>query len=215
MISKKNKDPLIYTIERSGTNFIAYCFNHIFPNIIVTHNKNKKFTDGEDIDYKDYKIFATIRSPRDIVVSEIYSLHEDFPNFSTTTDEFIRRAEGFLSKQKAYLKDLIDHEDFYIMPFEYFTRDTYNFFVRLAQENNFSGIQYLKIKDNNFFKDPLKTILENDLIDKKRVPRDYKDAIRNHIQDSMYLQPLQKSLLEADAMYNILLKRYNDGQTCI
>lgn len=211
-MSHKPKPPLIYTIERSGTNFISYCFNHIFLNPINTHNKNKKFTTGQDINYKEYKIFATIRDPKDIVVSEIYTLYEQFPNFSLTDTEFIYKAKQLLNKQKYYLNDLINHKDFYIMPFEYFTKDTYNFFIKLAQENHFSGIQYLKIKENDFFKNPLKIILENESIDKIRYPREYKDQLKKHIEESMNLEDLPNIIDEMNKLYNILLKRYEDGQ---
>ena len=78
----KQRPPLIYTIERSGTNFICHGFNYIFLNPVSTHDKNKKFTFGEDIDYKKYRVFSTIREPKELLLSEIYALYEQLPEFS-------------------------------------------------------------------------------------------------------------------------------------
>lgn len=208
----KPKPPLIYTIERSGTHFISYCFNHVFLNPINTHNKNKKFTYGEDIDYKNYKVFATIRDPKDIVISEMYTLYEEFESFRPNNEEFVYKAKQFLNKQKDYLYDLIEHKDFYIMPFKYFTEDTYTFFVRLAKENSFSDVKYSQIINNSFFKNPMIEILQDESSNKLRFPREYKEKIRTHIKECMELEDLPEKVEEINKLYRVLLKRYDDGQ---
>lgn len=208
----KQRPPLIYTIERSGTNFICHCFNYIFLNPVSTHDKNKKFTFGEDIDYKKYRVFSTIREPKELLLSEIYSLYEQLPDFSLTESELIYKAKQILTKQTEYLKDLINHEDFYIMPFEYFTKDTYSFFIRLAEENSFSNIQKQKIDYYDFFKNPLADISESSTANKIRYPREYKKEIREYIEKCLKLQELSESIGQVKDLYNILIKRYDDGQ---
>jgi hypothetical protein len=211
-MTEESKPPLIYTIERSGTNFISYAFSHIFVNPISTHNKNKKFTNGEDIDYKDYDVFATIRDPKEIIISDIYVLYEENFDFSPSSSEIVYIAKKNCKLQENYLNDLIENKNFYIMPFEYFTKDTYKFFIKFSDENNFSDDQKQKIQNFIFFKDPLGTILQDKRTDKKRYPRVYKEGIREYIKNSLELEDMPDVLNKINKLYNILLKRYEDGQ---
>lgn len=209
---EESRPPLIYTIERSGTNFISYAFSHIFVNPINTHNKNKKFTDGEDIDYKDYDVFATIRDPKEIIISDIYVLYEENPDFSPLPTEIVYIAKKNCKLQEKYLNDLIENKNFYIMPFKYFTKDTHKFFIKFADENNFSDIQKQKIEDFDFFKNPLLTISQDKRTDKKRYPRVYKEDIREYINNSLELEDMPDVLNKINKLYDVLLKRYEDGQ---
>lgn len=207
------KPPLIYTIQRSGTHFIAHCFNYLFDRPIVTHNKNKKHTTGESINYKDYKVFATIREPKEIIISELTIIYE---NGETIFHEesLIKKIDELLNIQEIYFNDLINNKDFYIMPFKIFTNDTKKFFIRLARENNFLSKQRETIRIDLFFKTPLEHILKYSKED-QRYPRKNNIKVKDQIEELVEKLSLLGYFDYVNSLYQILEERYFNGQISI
>jgi len=213
------KPPLIYTIERSGKHFINYCFDYLFnDSVISTHDKTRKNTLGEHIDYKNYKVFATIREPKNIIISELNLIYEMKPNIVYEKKEIVFREEYLIERtkllldiQKAYFNDLIDNKDFYIMPFKFFTKDTKQFFLKLATDNCLSQEMVDKINTDLFFNNPLEHIFK-DLYDPIRYPRNNDNIFKKQILLLVQKFYMDGKFDHVNKLYSTLEKRYLNGQ---
>lgn len=200
------KPILLYTLERTGTNFASYCFYHISNDTITTHNKSKAFTTGKDINYKDYKVFVTVRNPKETLISSLLFMISEYRHQEDITAD----AKNLIDKQIVYFNDILDNENFYILSFEDFTTKTKDIFIKLAIDNNLLEIQKTKtkIKDNPFFDDPLSEILNSPTTDKKRYPRDKDYKGIEDVQKTLELKEIKEYLSISESLYNKIIDRY-------
>jgi hypothetical protein len=201
------KPILVYTLERTGTHFVSHCLNHIFNDVITTHDKSKDSTIGTDINYKDYKVFVTIRDPKKTLTSSlIFGINE---NEYGHEEDLTFVAKQLIDRQIVYFNDILDNENFYILSFEDFTTKTKDIFIKFAIDNNLSEIQKTKIKNNNFFDNPLSEILNSLTTDKRRYPRDKSDKGVENVQKTLELKEIKEYLSISESLYNKVIDRYN------
>jgi hypothetical protein len=200
----------LYTLEGTGTNFMSTCLSELFKNTVVSHNKDEAYKYNRKINYKEYNVYSTIRNPKESLFSIMYLGYEK--NSFTTLDEEIIDVERLIKKQEAYMNELIDNKDFYIMPFEYFTKDTKNFFLKLIKENEIPDLFYNEVLNNNFFKDPLANILSYGKVNKKRYPREKNIHMKIRFEELSEISNIKNKIEENNKLYEQLKQRYDNGQ---
>lgn len=204
------KPPLLYTLERTGTNFVSYCFNHLYPNIINTHDKNKNNTSGNDIDYRDYSVFVTVRNPTDTLRSSLLYMIEENQQVDFSDEMIFLSCKELIDRQIFYFKDILDHSDFYIMSFEDFTSNTRNVFLKLASDNNFPEAKIINIQNKSFFENPLDEILSNSTSDKTRFPREKSYIGKDKVDKALELKEIQDYFSLAQSLYIQVMDRYKN-----
>lgn len=198
-----NKKTMIYTVERTGTNFLAQAFFVFCPTVILTHDKNRLGTTGEAIDYKEYDVFVSLRKPKDTLLSNLYA------NDPISEEQIQYAVNKLINKNIEYFNIVLRNPEFYIMKFEDFTTDTKNVFLKLQKDKNYDLTVKRKIKSCSFFNHPLKTILENENTDRMRYPRIKDEARLEKFDNIVNSESVKSQLVDLEKLYDQLLERYN------
>ena len=198
-----NKKTMIYTVTRTGTNFLAHAFFVFCPTVILTHDKNRLGTDGEEIDYKEYDVFVSLRKPKDTLLSNLYA---DNPISEEQIDYALNK---LINKNIEYFTIILTNPEFYIMKFEDFTTDTKNVFLKLQKDKNYDVSVKKTINNYPFFNHPLETILENKDTDPIRYPRIKDKAKLEKFENIVNSEKVKSMLVDLEKLYDRVLDRYN------
>ena len=194
---------MIYTLPRTGSNFLSHCFYLFCPTVIITHNKNKIGTDGEAINYKDYDVFVSLRKPKDALSSNLYA------NNPISKEQVDYNINKLINENIEYFQIILRNQNFYIMKFEDFTTDTKNVFLKLQKDKNYSTEVKKIINNYPFFKDPLKTILNKKETNPDRYPRIKDEAKLQKFEDIANSETVKSQLVYLEKLYDQVLDRYN------
>jgi hypothetical protein len=202
------KKILIYTLEKTGTNFLAFCFYPFPKDITTTHNKHKKETLGEAINYKDYDVFVSLRNPKDTIISSLEGMVDEFP-IEFSEDQLVDSVQKLINRHTVYFNDILRNEDFYIMKFEDFTTNTKSVFLKLIKDMNFHQDLEKIVRNNPLYNEPLRYILQNKSTNKQRFPRVKNKTDREKFYKIFDLESISPQLTDLEELYNKVLDRYN------
>jgi hypothetical protein len=198
-----NKKTMIYTVTRTGSNFLAQAFFVFCPTVILTHNKDRLGTDGKEIDYKEYDVFVSLRKPKDTLLSNLYA---DNPISEEQIEYAINK---LINKNIEYFNIVLRNPEFYIMKFEDFTTDTKNVFLKLQKDKNYDVSVKRTINNYPFYNHPLETILENKDTDPIRYPRIKDKAKLEKFENIVNSESVKSQLVDLEKLYDQVLERYN------
>jgi hypothetical protein len=204
------KKILIYTLEKTGTHFLLVSFDYFIKDITITHNKHKKHTLGEDINYKEYDVFVSLRNPKDTIISSLQGMVDEFPT-EFSKEQLTDATQKLINRHIIYFIDILEHEDFYILKFEDFTINIKDVLLKLIKDKNFQPKMLLEniVKNNPFYNDPLKYILQNKSLDKNRFPRVKYKKDTEKFYEIFDLEGIKTQLTDVEHLYNKVLYRYN------
>lgn len=198
-----NKKTMVYTLPRTGTNFLAQCFYIFCPTVMSTHDKDRLNTYGEKIDYKEYDVFVSLRKPKDALLSNLYTYNP------ISTEQIKYAINKYIYENTEYFITILKNKDFYIMKFEDFTEDAKNVFLKLRKDKNYDLVVERTINNYPFFDNPLKTLLENKDTDLSRFPRTKDKASLEKFEEIVNSESVESQLFYLQDLYDQLLERYN------
>jgi hypothetical protein len=198
-----NEKTMIYTLTRTGSNFLAQAFFVFCPTVIITHDNNRLGTNGEKIDYKEYDVFVSLRKPKDTLLSNLYA---DNPISKEQINYAINK---LISINTEYFNIVLRNPEFYIMKFEDFTTDTKNVFLKLQKDKNYDVSVKRTINNYPFFNHPLETILENKNTDRRRYPRIKDKEKLEKFDNIVNSESVKSQLVDLEKLYDQVLERYN------
>jgi hypothetical protein len=164
---------IIYGLTRSGNNFLSLCLSKFFGEQ-VGHSHTKSYINIL-INKNNNLVFAIIRDPSDLILSEIYMQY-------TSNDNYIQdeKIKGLIKNHskiiERYFDFILKYKDYvHICGFDSFTKDLSLFLFNLQKyidgdmpdiiwaNNPMSNIDIYQIKD--------------------RLPREYDMEVRNKIKE--------------------------------
>jgi hypothetical protein len=199
----KNKKALIYTIPRTGTNFLSFGLNVICPQVFMTHDHTKKGTVGEKINIKDYDVFVSLRKPKDSLQSNLLA---DNP---ISEEEIYIRVNHNIDENIKYFNIVLENKSFYIMKFEDFTTDTKNVFLKLCKDKKYHPYTEKIINTHKFFEDPMSFIKTNKEADLTRYPRIKNKEKVEQFRKIVNSETVKSQLVYLENLYDQVLDRYN------
>jgi hypothetical protein len=204
------KKILIYTLPKTGTHFLAFCFGPFLKDITMTHDKNKKHTLGEEINYKEYDVFVSLRNPKDTIISSLQAT-ADRSHIEFSKEQLTDATQKLINEHIIYFIDILENENFYILKFEDFTINIKDVLLKLIKYKNFQTMVVMEdiVKNNPLYNDPLKYIRQNKSLDKNRFPRVKYKTDTEKFYKIFDLEDIKTQLTYVEYLYNKGLYRYN------
>lgn len=199
----KEKKALIYTIPRTGTNFLSYAFNVICPKVVMTHDYNREGTFGEKIKIEEYDVFVSLRKPKDSLESNLIA---DNPISKEEIDE---RIDHLINENIKYFNIILENKNFYIMNFEHFTVNTKNVFLKLQEDKGYHPYTRETINTSEFFKNPISFINQDKEADLTRYPRAKDEEKLKKFREIANSEIVKSQLVDLEKLYYQVLDRYN------
>jgi hypothetical protein len=202
------KPVLIYTLPQTGSNFLSWCFNHVFENVVMTHNKDRANTDGEEINYKAYYVFVSVRKPQDTIKSSLSALIEK-DKVIPEPEILVREVEVLIKKQTDYFIDILNNKKFFIMTFESFTKNFKASLFKIMDNDNNKFLVMRKdiLKKSLDLEDALESIIKQGKEDPIRYPREKSLLGAKEIDMALKNETIKEKLIVLEALYRRVLER--------
>jgi hypothetical protein len=202
------KPVLIYTLPQTGSNFLVWCFRQVFENVVMTHDKDREYTNGKEINYKSYYVFVSVRKPQDTIKSSLLAIIEQ-DKAIPEQEILVREIEVLIEKQTNYFIDILNNKKFFIMIFESFTRNfKATLFKIMDNENNkFLVMRKDILKKSLSLENPLEAIIEEGREDTIRYPREKSLLGEKEIDMALKNQIIKEKLIALEELYQRVLNR--------
>ena len=202
------KPVLIYTLPQTGSNFLSWCFNNVFENVVMTHDKDREYTNGKEINYKSYYVFVSVRKPQDTIKSSLLAIIEQ-DNVIPEPEILVMEIEELIKKQTDYFIDILNNKKFFIMIFESFTINFKATLFKIMDNKNNKFLVTRKdiLKKSLSLESALDAIIEEGREDPIRYPREKSLLGEKEIDMALKNEIIKEKLIVLEALYRRVLER--------
>lgn len=202
------KPVLIYTLPKTGSNFLVWCFRQVFENVVMTHDKDREYTNGKEINYKSYYVFVSVRKPQDTIKSSLLAIIEQ-DKAIPEQEILVREIEVLIEKQTNYFIDILNNKKFFIMIFESFTRNFKATLFKIMDNKNNKFLVMRKdiLKKSLSLENALEAIIEEGREDTIRYPREKSLLGEKEIDMALKNQIIKEKLIALEELYQRVLNR--------